>query len=57
MFGIRKWKANFLEEIKEKFKDKVLEFSKSKKYKIIGLPFYNQETENEFKEKLSGTLS
>jgi len=50
--GSEKWKADFLEEIKEKFKDKVLEFSKSQKYKIIGLPFYNQETENEFKEKL-----
>lgn len=50
--GSEKWKADFLEEIKEKFKDKVLEFSKSRKYKIIGLPFYNQETENEFKEKL-----
>ena len=50
--GSEKWKADFLEEIKEKFKDKVLEFSKSKKYKIIGLPFYNQETENEFKERL-----
>ena len=47
-----KWKNEFLEEIKERFKDKVLEFSKSKKYKIIGLPFYNQETENDFKEKL-----
>ena len=47
-----KWKNEFLEEIKERFKDKILEFSKSRKYKIIGLPFYNQETENEFKEKL-----
>jgi type III restriction enzyme len=47
-----KWKNEFLEEIKERFKDKILEFSKSRKYKMIGLPFYNQETENEFKEKL-----
>ena len=47
-----KWKNEFLEEIKERFKDKILEFSKSRKYKIIGLPFYNQETENDFKEKL-----
>ncbi|MDD2732259.1 MAG: hypothetical protein PHI53_03650 [Candidatus Pacebacteria bacterium] len=50
--GSEKWKADFLEDIKEKFKDKFLEFSKSQKYKIIGLPFYNQETENEFEEKL-----
>lgn len=47
-----KWKNEFLEEIKERFKDKILEFSKSRKYKIIGLPFYNQEMENEFKEKM-----
>jgi len=51
-----KWKNEFLEEIKERFKDKILEFSKSKKYKIIGLPFYNQEAENEFKEKLFENL-
>ncbi len=54
--GSEKWKADFLEEIKEKFKDKVLEFSKSQKYKIIGLPFYHQETENEFKEKLFASI-
>jgi len=47
-----KWKSEFLEEIREKFGDKILEFSKSQKYKIIGVPFYNQETENDFKEKL-----
>ena len=52
-----KWKNEFLEEIKERFKDKVLEFSKSKKYKIIGLPFYNQETENDFKEKLFESIN
>ena len=47
-----KWKNEFLEEIKDRFKDKIIEFSKSRKYKIIGLPFYSQETENNFKEKL-----
>ena len=52
LIGSEKWKSDFLEEIKERFKGKVLEFSKSQKYKIIGLPFYNQEAENEFKEKL-----
>ena len=56
LVGSEKWKADFLEEIKEKFKDRVLEFSKSQKYKIIGLPFYNQETENDFKEKLMESL-
>jgi len=47
-----KWKSDFLEEIKEKFKSKILKFSKSRKYKIIGVPFYNSESENEFEEKL-----
>ncbi len=42
----------FLEEIKEKFKDKILKFSKSQSYKIIGVPFYNSESENNFKDKL-----
>lgn len=57
LVGSEKWKSEFLEEIKEKFKDKILEFSKSKKYKIVGLPFYSQETENEFKEKLFASIS
>ena len=43
-------------DLKEKFKDKILEFSKSKKYKIIGLPFYNSESENDFKEKLFDSI-
>jgi len=47
-----KWKNNFLDEIKDRFKDKILEFSKSHKYKILGVPFYNSEDENNFKEKL-----
>lgn len=54
--GSEKWKSDFLEEIREKFKGKTLEFSKSKKYKIVGVQFYNQETENEFKEKLFEAL-
>ncbi|MFA5133569.1 MAG: DEAD/DEAH box helicase family protein [Patescibacteria group bacterium] len=45
-----KWKSEFLESIKEHAK--VIEFSKGKKYNILGLQFYNHESENEFKEKL-----
>jgi len=52
-----KWKNQFLEEIKKRFKDKILEFSKSKRYKIIGIPFYQSEKENEFKERLLETLN
>ncbi|MDP2918391.1 MAG: hypothetical protein Q8N68_02740, partial [bacterium] len=54
--GSEKWKSEFLETIKEKFKDRILEFSKSKKYRIVGLPFYNQESENDFKDKLFESL-
>jgi len=46
------WKNDLLAEIKEKFKDEKLSFSKTQDYKIIGLPFYNTENENDFKEKL-----
>ncbi len=47
-----KWKEDFLTEMKEKFKDKLLTFNKREKYKIIGVPFYNYEDENEFKKSL-----
>ena len=47
-----KWKDDFLARIQEKFKDKKLQFSKTDEYKITGLPFYNTENENDFKEKL-----
>ena len=51
-----RWKSQFLEDIRDKFKDKILEFSKSKKYKITGVPFYQSENENEFKVKLLETI-
>jgi type III restriction enzyme len=44
-----KWKSEFLNEIKEKFKNKTIEFPK---YKILGIPFYISEDENNFKDKL-----
>ncbi len=40
-----KWKENFLEEIREK--KEILEIH-SDKYLITGVPFYNNEVENEF---------
>ncbi len=51
-----KWKNQFLENIRDKFKNKILEFSKSKKYRITGVPFYQSENENEFKRKLLETI-
>lgn len=47
-----KWKSEFLEKIKEKYKNKILKFSKSQKYKLIGIPFYNSESENDFQKNL-----
>jgi type III restriction enzyme len=46
-----KWKEDFLIEIKEKFKDKVIKFSENKQYRITGVPFYNAAIENEFEEE------
>ncbi|MFA4880244.1 MAG: hypothetical protein WC650_01285 [Candidatus Doudnabacteria bacterium] len=51
-----KWKEDFLKEIEAQFRIETL-FEKGK-YKIIGLPFYNeqntkQEFSNTFKEKLA----
>ncbi|MBC8198821.1 MAG: DEAD/DEAH box helicase family protein [Desulfobacteraceae bacterium] len=50
-----KWKQTFLKEITEKFKGKTLEFktqSKTQKYRLVGVPFYNNEDENKFKQSL-----
>jgi type III restriction enzyme len=50
-----KWKQEFLQEITEKFKGKTLEFktqSKTQKYRLVGVPFYNNEDENKFKQSL-----
>ncbi len=50
-----KWKQDFLKEITEKFEGKTLDFktqSKSQKYRLVGVPFYNNEDENKFKQSL-----
>ncbi|WP_435549940.1 DEAD/DEAH box helicase family protein [Desulfobacterium sp. N47] len=50
-----KWKQEFLKEITEKFKGKTLEFKtqqRTQKYKLVGVPFYNNEDENKFKQSL-----
>jgi len=46
------WKEDFMRDITVKFKDKLLTFD-STKYRLIGLPFYNQENENPFWDALS----
>ena len=49
-----KWKEDFLKEIRE---DKMTIEIDSDKYLITGVPFYNYENENEFKETLESTLN
>ena len=54
-----KWKADFLEQIKEKFSGKVWEFktqSGTQKYRLIGVPFYNNKDERQFRESLESVL-
>ena len=54
-----KWKADFLEEIKEKFAEEVLEFktqSGTQKYRPIGVPFYDNQDERQFRESLESVL-
>lgn len=51
------WKQKFLLRIQEKFDSQGLKkFIETTNYKIIGLPFYNKETENEFEEKMLDAL-
>ncbi len=54
-----KWKEDFLKQIKKKFKGKTLEFitqARSQKYRLTGVPFYNNEDENKFKKSLYSVL-
>ncbi len=49
------WKKDFLEEIKTEFANNHLSFE-NKKYCLLGVPFYNNANENEFKENLADVL-
>lgn len=51
-----RWKEVFLKEIKQEFGNKVLKLEESK-YRLIGVPFYNNEDENLFRENLESALS
>jgi len=55
-----KWKQDFLKQVTEKFEGKTLEFktqSKTQKYRLLGVPFYNNEDENKFKQSLFALTS
>ncbi len=45
-----------MRDITTEFKDKLLTFENTK-YRLIGLPFYNEENENPFWEALDATLT
>ena len=50
-------KEKFLIQIKEEFNSNdLIKFIETTKYKIIGIPFYNQLDENKFKENMLGEL-
>lgn len=51
-----KWKQEFLKEITSQFADKVIHFSEKNKYRLLGVPFYNNEDENTFKQSLYEAL-
>lgn len=51
-----KWKEKFLREIKEEYKGRLLKFGDKSTYRLIGVPFYNNEDENVFRETLNSTL-
>ena len=50
-----KWKEDFLKRIKEKSAGQLLEFQ-TRKYNVVGVPFYNNENENEFWATLESAL-
>lgn len=50
-----RWKADFLAEITRVFQGRVLSFE-DKKYRLLGVPFYNNEDENQFRDSLEAAL-
>ena len=50
-----KWKQDFLKQVTDKFEGETLEFKtqgRTQKYRLVGVPFYNNEDENQFKQSL-----
>ncbi|HJS18098.1 MAG TPA: hypothetical protein VJ785_05095, partial [Anaerolineales bacterium] len=52
-----RWKETFLKEITEEFGNKILKLEDKSKYRLIGVPFYNNEDENVFRENLESVLN
>jgi len=51
-----RWKETFLKEITSEFDGKPLMFE-DKKYRLVGVPFYNNEDENQFRASLESVLN
>jgi type III restriction enzyme len=51
-----KWKEQFLREIREQFASRIFELDTNTRYRLVGVPFYNTEDENEFKAALLDVL-
>ena len=52
-----KWKEEFLIKIKDEFNSNdLVKFIETIKYKVVGLPFYNQMDENKFRDYLINSL-
>jgi type III restriction enzyme len=50
------WKEEFLEEISNKYEDGNIIEAENKKYKLIGLPFYNTKNKSNFENKFSSNI-
>jgi type III restriction enzyme len=50
-----RWKEDFLKEITAEFGTRVLAFE-DRRYRLVGVPFYDVEDENRFKEDLESAL-
>ncbi len=50
------WKQDLLKDITNQFADKVIDFGENKKYRLIGVPFHNNQDENIFKQSLYEAL-
>ena len=46
-----KWKNNFLKQISEKYGDNEILKAENKEYKLIGIPFFNEKNNGEFKKE------
>lgn len=55
-----KWKEDFLKRVTQKYEGKTLEFEtmggRKQSYRLVGVPFYSTEDENDFKETLHEVL-